>query len=106
MTFGTALFYIKIVLIHNSSKLRLNILPCFELILEYLVQVISIVAERFPRAWPQPPRRASSLAGSSAHAPAASLSVQKRSAIPAEVTSCAPINYRWQHRVQVGINLE
>ena len=41
---------------------------------------------RFPRAWLQPPRRFAP-AGSSAHAPAASLSVQETSAIPAGVAA-------------------
>jgi len=41
---------------------------------------------RFPRAWLQSPRRCAPV-GLSAHAPAASLSVQKTSAIPAGVAA-------------------
>jgi len=37
--------------------------------------LISVSAGRFPRAWPQPPRRASSPVGSSAHAISAGVAV-------------------------------
>jgi len=37
--------------------------------------VISVSDGRFPRAWPQPPRRASSSVGSSAHAISAGVAV-------------------------------
>ena len=42
---------------------------------------------RFPRAWPQPLPSLALSPGSSAHAPDASLSVQKTSAIPAGVAA-------------------
>ena len=48
--------------------------------------MISAAGGRFPRAWLQSPRRYTP-AGLSAHAPVASLSVQKTSAIPAGVAA-------------------
>jgi len=41
---------------------------------------------RFPRAWPQPPQRASSLAGSSAHAIPAGVA---RLSLQSTISSCA-----------------
>ena len=68
--------------------------------------LISVTDGRFPRAWLQSPRRASSPAGSSAHAPVASLSVQKTSAIPAgkilDELSIRPISLR---RVTAGAHV-